>query len=237
MQQIVDDAELVNLLTSVALDLRLPLLQIKTKVEQALDAEEITTQTLQSLGLSAETGLHMLEAYLLSTTLHQAMQLQLEPLSIGVILEDVAHRLTGYAKAYDAQVVVDLPKKAYPVLTHRRSSLAIFTCLAESLIRAEAKSDQSNTIVLGAHNSGQQVVAGVYGLLEGLSSKALQTARNLSGKAEQPLTGLPMHSIGGILVADQLSSLIADPLKPSKHSKLAGLATQFNTSGQMSLIA
>lgn len=225
------------LLNALAHDLRLPLLQVKTKLEVLEQGSRpVATEDLAHLQASATAGLHQIEAYIFSL-LPSDDQLQLAPLSLGALLDDVAHQIEPYATHYQTTLEVH-QKYTKPVLAHTATVKLAFTCLAESLIRTQAaQAAQSDyRLTLGAHRVAGQIAAGVYGGLDGLSGRFLDSARKLAGRAAQPTSVAPPGSSAGILIADRLFAHFGLRLRPSHHEKQPGLAVNFQLSNQLVLL-
>lgn len=233
-------AEQRALLAALSGDLSLPFLQIKTTLE-LLEKEDPETfpQHHQTMGLSAQTGLQLIEAYQLALLAENNAALALEPVAIGAVLQDVAQQLTTYAKRYDTQLDIAITGKLRPVLAHRASLQAALQCLSSSLIRAQAAnpSDHRHQIVLAAHRAQDNLVAaGVFSNVQGLSDKALRTARSLVGRARQPINGMPVGAASGILIADMLCSVMWQPLRAAAYNHMHGLVTAVPLSKQMKFI-
>lgn len=216
------------LLTSVALELRLPLLQIKTALQLGLPDKTLVRQMADSV----DSGLRLIEAYSLATSLYQQHQLPLEPVSIGGVMEEVTHELQSFAAAYDTGLQLSLPRSLQPVIAHRRGLLAAFNCLTQAMIRAQP----GCKLVLGAHRTGSRVMAGVFGLQTPFANHMLKEARQLTGRARQPLPRLATEAASGILVADQLFVSIAEPLSVASFKAQRGLVTHFKPSQQLALV-
>lgn len=221
-----------NLLAALSDDLALPLLQIKSTLEAGEANEQIF--------LSIENGLELIEAYKLTLRLNKDLDgLSFEPVSIGAVLQDVAHDLTPYAKKYATDLEVDVSGKLTPVLTHQPSLESAMHVLATSLIRAQTAQVQqpSYKLMLGAHRTADGTIAtGVFSSVDGLSDKALRNARFLGGRARQPLPALPAGAASGVLIADMLCSSLWQPLRAAAHGGLHGLATAIPMSKQLSFV-
>lgn len=223
-------------------DLALPLLQIKTSLE-LLQAENFAKaaarrHTLES-GLSIDTGLQQIEAYRLLLGSSNLDKLPLEPLAISALLEDIAHKLTPYAKQYDTKIEVSTQHRLAPVLAHQPSLSSALEVLSSSLIRAQSAQAESKSylVVLGAHRSPDNAIAaGVFSNVQGLSDRTLRAARSLIGKARQPLPAVPAGAAAGVLVADMLCSAMWQPLRAAAHNNLAGLATSIPVSKQLKFV-
>ncbi|OGL35818.1 hypothetical protein A3A68_01935 [Candidatus Saccharibacteria bacterium RIFCSPLOWO2_01_FULL_48_13] len=239
--QVSDYTDQLALLASLSDDLALPLLQIKSSLE-VLDSGRSSSKDnlthLASMRLASETGLQLVEAFRLAINADNA-QLPLTPVSVGAILQEVAHGLTPYAKQYNTVVRVDVQPRLSPVLAHKPSLAAAMQCLGASLIRAQAASNEKKSyqIMFGAHKNPDNVITtGAFSAVVGLSDKALRSARALAGHARQPLNVLPAGAAGGILVADILCAAMWQPLRSAAHRNLQGLATAVPISKQLNLV-
>ncbi len=229
------------LLAALSDDLALPLLQIKTTLE-VLGAHKLAKKSqsyTQSMSLTTTAGLQLIEAYRLALLASDNSTLTMEPVSVGAVLQDVAHQLTPYAKQYTTELIVDVRGKLTPVLAHRQSLVAAMECLSTSMIRAQAAqvNQKKYKLVLGAHRSADNVIsAGVFSSTQGISDKTLRRARSLIGLARQPLPDLPPGSASGILIADMLCSIMWQPLRSAAHRNLQGLATSVPISKQLQFV-
>lgn len=229
------------LLAALSDDLSLPLLQIKTTLE-VLSGEKMAKKPksyTQSMTLTTNAGLQLIEAYRLALLASDTSMVTLEPVSVGAVLQDVAHQLTPYAKQYTTELIVDVRGKLTPVLAHRQSLHAAMECLSTSMIRAQAAQVNLKRykLVLGAHRSADNVIsAGVFSSAQGISDKTLRRARSLIGLARQPIPDLPPGSASGILIADMLCSIMWQPLRAAAHRNLHGLATSVPISKQLQFV-
>jgi hypothetical protein len=233
--------ESLALLESLSDDLALPMLQIKSTLEvigrRNLSAKA-NDRHLKSLHLASETGLQMVEAYRLAIRAENA-SLALEPVAVGAVLAEVAHELSDYADQYKTVIEVDVQPRLAPVLAHKPSLVAAMQCLGASMIRAQSgmSEEKKFRLMFGAHRTPDNVIAaGVFSGIAGLSDKALRSARALTGRARQPISGLPAGTAGGVLVADILCSAMWQPLRAAAHRNMHGLATAVPVSKQLHLI-
>lgn len=227
-----------NLLAALAADLRLPLLQIKTKVELLAGTDHLFAEHQADLSLSAEAGLRLIEAYLYISRMPGALQLRLEPLSPWQLLEESADELASVAKAYETEILIDLKACGRPVMADKSATKLAMVCLGESFIKIQAASrpEGRRGLLLGGHRAAGGALLGAYGMLEGLNASVLKRARAQAGKTHQPFSSLPTGLAAGVLIADQLYAGLNSPLKISSHSRLSGLAAFFPLSQQLSLI-
>ena len=229
------ESEYERMLSAVAYDMSLPLLQIKTRAESG----KLGKNAAVELALLTQSGLKLIDGYLMALEMRSnAAQLPLEPVPIGSVLAETASELSQYAKHYKTRLVIDILGRPKPVLTNKTKLQSALYCLAASLIRSQAGSaTKQNVIVLAAHkNNKDSMTAGVYGLFDGLSDKELYNARRLAGKAPQPLSSLPAQNGGGILIADMLLTALYQPLKAGKFKEMSGFAAQLPLSKQLRLV-
>jgi light-regulated signal transduction histidine kinase (bacteriophytochrome) len=233
-------AEQRALLAALSDDLTLPFLQIKTTLE-LLASEDPDTfpQHHQTMFLTAENGLQLIEAYRLALAANDNATLALEPVAIGAVLQDVAHQLSPYAKRHDTAIEVNVSGRLRPVLAHKLSLEAALQCLGTSLMRAQVAQNgpKNHRILLAAHRSNDSLIAaGVFSDANGLSDRTLRAARSLIGKARQPLASVPNGAASGVLIADMLCSAMWQPLRSAAHHNMRGLVTAVPFSKQIQFI-
>lgn len=235
-------AEQRALLAALSDDLALPLLQIKTTLE-LLEHDEFPIEAVRdkatAMAMSADIGLQLVEAYRLALAADEDLEAYMEPVSIGAVLNDVAHELTPYARQYMTELSVDVLGKFTPVLAHRPSLMAALQCLGASLIRAQAAHTQMERyeLVFGAHRGPGNVIAtGAFSNIHLLSDRTLRAARSLAGHARQPLANMPAGAASGVLIADLLCTSMWQPLRPAAHRKWGGLATSIPVSKQLQFV-
>jgi hypothetical protein len=229
------------LLIALSDDLALPLLQIRSGleiIEHAGYSKAVMRDQARLMGLSADSGLQLAEAYRLVLQLDNLPDLPLEPVAIGMVLDEVAHQLAPYAWEYATTLEVDVQGRLTPILAHPPSLAAAIQVLSSSLIRAQASQTQrpQYKLVLGAHRVGAEISAGVYTDMQGLSDRTLKAARALVGRARQPMPELPAGAASGVLIADVLCGAMWQPLRAAAHRNLHGLAVTVPASKQLSFV-
>lgn len=230
------------LLAALSDDLALPLIQIKTSLEawhQDNFNKKQLSDNAEKMSLSADSGLQLIEAYRLILKANENLTLDYEPVTIGAVLNDVAHELSTYAKKYNAILQVDVQGRLTPVLAHQPSLFAAMQVLTSSLIRAQSAQTKTKQqrIILGAHRGEANLIStGVFSNVQGISDKALKTARSLMGRSRQPLPSLPAGAASGVLIADMLCSAMWQPLRAAVHGGMHGLATVVPVSKQLQFI-
>lgn len=241
-RQIDEIARQRGLLVTLSDDIALPLLQIKSSLELMQSqnfAKSAARRHNAEAVLSVDAGLQLIEAYRLLLAGSQADNLPMEPLAVRILLDEIAHRLTPYAKQYDTKLTVNVQPRLAPALAHQPSLASALEILGTSLIRAQAaQSDQkSYQLLLGAHRSSDNVIAaGVFSGVQGISDRTLRAARALLGRARQPLPAVPAGAAAGVLVADMLCAQLWQPLRAAAHNNLSGLATSIPSSQQLQFV-
>ncbi|HET9850816.1 MAG TPA: hypothetical protein VFP35_04325 [Candidatus Saccharimonadales bacterium] len=235
-------AEQKALLTALSNDLTLPLLQIRSSLELLAQADypkKMVANQARLMALSADNGLQLTEAYRMVLQVDKLHELPLEPIAIGAVLDEVAHQLYAYAKEYSTQLEVDVQTHLTPVLANRASLDAALNCLSTSLIRAQAAQAKqgSHRLILGAHRArGNEIAAGVFTNMQGLSDRTLRAARSLAGQARQPLPALPDGAVSGVLIADVLCAAMWKPLRSAAHRHMSGLVVGVPASKQLQFV-
>lgn len=229
-------------LVALSDDLTLPLLHVKTGLE-LIEADNFSKKSMADqsrlMALSAETGLHLVEAYRLLLKSDEILNLPLETVPLGNVLDEVAQRILPYAKQFSTSIRIDIQGRFAPVIAHQQSLATTLEVLSTSLIAAQAAQTEAKEyhLVLGAHRSPEGLVtAGVFSEVQGLSDRSLRAARSLVGQARQPLPAVPPGTASGILIADMLCTALWQPLRSSAHRNLNGLATGLPISSQLQFV-
>jgi hypothetical protein len=214
-----------RLLQAMAEELKLPLLQIARQAELSNQKE---------IELSATQALWFVDSYLLSQQLLQQPRLELEPVAVSAVLQDVAHLLDGLAKQYNCGLELQISGRYMPAMAHRQALQTALIGLGSSLITASQ--DKKPHLILAAHRTRTGIVAGVFSQTEGLSQAVYQRGRDLYGKARQPMQEFTSHSGAGIFVAAELLGSMESALRVARHHKLTGLAATLQQSRQLVLV-
>lgn len=221
-----------RLLRAVAEQLKTPLLHIARQSE----LESNQTPLLGSISYTADMAMRMIDSYLLSVQLNGQPTLELEPVSVSSVLQDVAHRLSPLAKTYDHDLEVSLNGKYPPVMAHAASLSAACMMLGYSMIEAQSVSEKRQSVLLGAHKTSAGIVAGVFGEQDGLSADMFRRARALYGRSRQALPSISNGSGAGVMIADSLFHSMAAPMRVAQHHKLTGFAATLLPSQQLQLV-
>jgi hypothetical protein len=224
-----------ELLLSVVEQLKLPLLQIARKAEQA----SLNGQTdIDSILATAETGLSLLDSYVLGIRLSQEPDpLEVESVSVSSVLYDSGQQLEALAKSYGVDLELSIAGRFGPVLAHRQGLQAALVSLGAAMIEALPAQDSPQLkLQLASHRSRYGIVAGLYSGTRRLSNDALKRGRRLQRHSRQPLVNLTHTTGAGVFVADAILHAMNLSLKASRHHRLYGLGTVMQPNRQLHLI-
>lgn len=227
-----------RLLESMAEQIKIPLMQIARLSELSRWRGSQFKQALKTIEETADSSLRFIDSYLLSNQLLQKqLTLELEPVSLSSVLNDIAHQLSGYAGRYDCELQLVIDGRFGPVMAHRQALEAALTSLGQSMIEARSQAEAGDRqVVLAAHRTRGGITAGVYGEVEGLEPNDFKRAAALHGLARQPFAGSSAGSGAGIFIADVILEGMATHLRPARHHKNNGLAATFLPSRQLQLV-
>jgi len=230
----VDSGSQERLLRALAEQIKLPLIQIARQAE--LSQLTCSDKALKSIEYTADMAIRLIDSYLLSIHLQTQASLELEPVSVGAILQDTAHRLDRLAKEYNCTLEVHLTGRYEPVMANRQSLEAAYTMLGYAFIESAPPVALKHQVILGAHRSQKGVVAGIFGTQPGLSADAFRRGKAIFGSSRQGLPAVSSASGAGIFLAESLLKSMETPLRQSRHRKCGGLAATLLTSKQLQLI-
>lgn len=224
-----------QLLLSVAEELKLPLLQIARRAEQAGSSGEPDFANIRA---TADSALRLLDNYVLGVRLAlEPEQLAVEAVSVSSILYDTGQQLDALAKSYGVTLELSVAGRYGPVLAHRKGLQAALVSLGAALIEAlPAQENPRLRLQLATHRSRYGIVAGLYADTKQLSNEALQRGRQLQSHSRQPLLNMTHTSGVGIFVADTILRAMRLSLRASRHHRLYGLGTVLQPNHQLQLV-
>ena len=214
------------MLTALAEDLKLPLLQLARASEASGQAAQQRT---------AEMALRLIDGYILGLQTADQTILALEPVTLSSVLYDVAEELAPLAKQRGYELEVVISGKQGPVMGNRRVLQYAYTLLGYELMQAAGDEDRPS-FTLATHSSKKGVVAGVYTANTHLTADAMRRARVLLGHAHQTLPAGSASNGAGVFIADNLIRSLASSLRVARHNKQAGLAATFLPSQQLTIV-
>ncbi len=222
----------VDLWKSLADELKLPLTQIARLAELAESQD--TTENLQSIEIAANSGLKLIDSYLLITSSPQ-LQLPLTPVSVTAILYDVAQELYDLSKLYDSRLDIKVTGSMPQVMANESGLKAALLALAYTFLTGGLRRPKQS-LTLIAKSSEEGIDTGVVSPTANVSAEDLQVARKLFGQARQPASGFTQNSGVGIYIADSLLAGMEAPLRAIKSGRQTGLAATLLPSQQLALL-
>ncbi len=226
-----------RLLLVVSEQIKTPLLQIARRAELANDFGH-PGAALRQIEVTADRALKFIDSFLLSSQLLASQQaLALEPVSLSSVLSDTAQILQSQAHEFGCELELRLAGRYGPVMAHRDGLQTALTNLGMIFIEAASQQNKSKApIVFAAHASKTGIVAGVFSDIEGINRDTLKRAREMQGRARQPLSSALASGGAGIFVADSILKSMSAQLHAARHNKLSGLAATFLPSQQLVLV-
>jgi K+-sensing histidine kinase KdpD len=231
-------AEAGDLLAAVAEQLKVPLTVIARQAELAqLAGQPAANPAL--VQTQADAALQLVDSYLLGLQLmREQTQLELEPVSVSSTICDIAHALTRFAKQYGVDIQVDIAGRYQPVMAHARGLRAALLSLGYGLVEAQAAHEDKRLrkLRLATHRTPHGIIAGMYGMYDGVCAAQWRTALQLCGQAAQPFTALTSGSSAGLFVADTILRSMDSRLHVGNYARQRGLAAMLHPSQQLQLV-
>ncbi len=227
------------LLKAIAEELKLPLTRIARLAELGYllkDPQAIDGQ-LRAIEHNSDVAMRLVESYLIGLQLASTQQvLDLEPLSIGSVLNDTAHQLSGIAAEYGVDIEILIHGKQRLIMGNLKGIKAAFLNIGSTLIATQPQTDHRSSIVLASYPYGSEMVAGIYGDQSLISPKIWERGLGLYGRARQPIQSLSATNGAGLFVADTIFRAMSTRLRPSHHQRKSGLAANLSLSRQLRLV-
>lgn len=226
-----------RLFFALAEQLKMPLLQISRSAELAQHTQ--VGDYLQNIEYVADMTMQLVDSYLLSTRLQSAGEaLELVPVSLSAVLNDVAHRMEAIARANSCDVELHIAGKYGPIMAHPAGLSAALNNLGQVFVDAHSQRTASKrpVIKLAAHRTRMGITAGLFSDIEGLNVDMFRRSKKLYGSSRQPLAQLTSQNGAGVFIADSLLETMSSGLRIAHHQRLTGLAATFTPSQQMALV-
>lgn len=224
-----------DLLSSVAEQLKVPLSVIARQAELAQIGAKAGAE-FEPIGAAANAALSLVDSYLLGLRLiREQGRLPLEPVSVPMVLCDVAHELQCYGKAYGVDLDLQARSRCVPAMAHREGLRAALLSVGFEIIEAHTQqTDGSRTrLVLEAHPTTRGIATGMYGAQPRMSLGEWRKSRHLAGRARQPVAKLAPGSGAGLFVADVILQAMFSGLRPSKYRSEYGVSALLMPSQQL----
>lgn len=213
-------------------ELRLPFLQLKSLLELL----NIDINYLETADTIMSEAMQLIDDLLLSKNVASGqMELQLEPVGLGALTDDVASQLYDLGKIYGCEIITKITHRSSPVMAHRASIGIALKQIGDMFIRS-ARSMNLNHIEMVGHMSGGGATIGFFAEGLNVTQKSLDEARELIANARQPLHGFLRGSGIQLLVADTLLRPYAEGIFVQKLHGSRGLVTRLMPSRQLELV-
>ena len=227
--------DVAKLLTSVADQLKVPLTNIARQAEllslQGMHSEQFVMMRTQSTAAIA-----LVDSYLLGLELLNNAQLDLEPVSASSVLTEVAHQIQGYAKQHGIIIELSIAGRYEPIMAHLKALRAAVASLGYALIEAGSSGATGTShITLAVHKTRKGITVGLYGN-KTLANDRWLRAKDLHGRARQPLASTLGTSGAGLFVADALAVAMNTKLIVTRYAQEQGMAMTFAPSQQMQFL-
>lgn len=230
--------EQVASLSAAAHDLKTPLATVHYLASSLRDQEFPLTEIEQQeylwrIQLSAQRGLQLIEGLTYAYNTAQ-LELDLEPVNVGHVCEDVLHELMPISRRMAQTIELKLPRGAALALAHHTVLRSVLTNLCDNALKHNppeshvemrvVKNDDS--IGVSVRDNGPQI-----------SLKEYKELKSRLGKEINPLGKRAGNSGLGLYVASQLADAMQGDLNMIRHHKSGlTLRLRLQPSSQLSLI-
>lgn len=227
-----------QLLASLAEQLRVPIVQM------ARLSEEDSKKNRKTIAAISRTANELIDAYQLVLQLHmQEGALHVEPVSLSALLHKTAQKTQRLAEEYRCDVQIDAKGNYEPVLINTEVIEAALSALSSVFI-IDSKVSGTDTdrssrpiVTLAAHRSRWGLVVGAYSSNNtSMNNASFGRAKNLYGKARQPLNHIFTSAGAGVFIANALLAMAACNLHASRYHNMTGLAVTLKPASQLSLV-
>lgn len=225
-----------QLIASVAHELKTPLTLISGLATQlqAPDVDMAQAQLqLERIQFSSDRLLSLVDSILRGYEIdHQAVELQLEPLSPLLIMEEVAHELEPHARKQAQAILVKSTRKKPLVIADRGCLHAIIFNLLDNAIKF-TKPEQ--TIELEARlkrNYGQLAVKD-YGV--GIKKADVKKIFTQFGRSQRPIPARASSTGLGLYIAKQLTEAMNGQLELTRRRDGSSFLVNLQLSQQLNL--
>lgn len=226
------------LLKSIAEELRLPLIQISRLAELNLQNQKIDQKDIKKMESSADLAIQLLESFILGVEYSdRQIEIELSPITIGAVLNDVAHQVNKLATAnnYDIELSV---KSAHPVMGNYEAIKMAYLNIAHTIITGSTRHENNrrSSLVFAVYNRGPKNMAGIYSNNLDINKNVWERSINNFEKSRQKMPEFSHINGSGFFVASSILEAMSLELGPSKFHGDKGLAAGFPLSQQLQLV-
>lgn len=224
--------QIERMVTALAEQLKTPLVQI-AQLSEAHTLEQSGPEMIAALSRQA---LQSIDALVFA---QQQVAFELEPVSIGAVLYDVAHDMSVATRGQDVHIEINQHGRDVPVMAHAAGLRTVLRMASDVLLQLQntTETSQSRHLVLGNRRAGDKLMVGSFGANDALTPSALALSRKLYGRAAQvaPVAGLA----GGasLAIADKLATQLQSALAVYRYNSVRGLGLRLVPSKQLRLVA
>ncbi len=215
-----------GLLDSIVEQLRSPLLTIKLMVE-AGDISQLDLITSSSIQLLDDIS------YVRELS-RNSSKLDLSPVNIGVLSDDIAHSLASLARAKNISIQSKFIGNR-PILAHRFTLLRAYENMVKSILNM-ASGDRASSIILSTSSRSNEVRFGAYSSDVNLCARDLSQMRKLFGASRRPASLVSASPVTELYIADKLLSILGLRLRTAISAHQHGFATILTPSAQLNLL-
>lgn len=215
-----------SLLDSIVEQLRTPLLTIKLMVE-AGETSQLDSITTSSLQLLDDIGYAR-------QIIKSNQKLDLSPVNVAVLSDDIAHSLNSLAKAKNVEIQVAASSNRL-VLAHRFTLLRAYENMVKSILSMSGGENPS-TVELSTSSFSGEIRFGAYSSEVNLTARDLGQMRKLFGASRRPASLVSTSPVTELYIADKLLSILGLKLRTAISSRQHGFATTLIPSSQLTLL-
>lgn len=215
-----------SLLDSIVEQLRTPLLTIKLMVESGETAQldSITSSSIQLLD----------DISYVRELIKGNAKLDLSPVNIAVLSDDIAHALSPLARAKNISIQTAHTSNR-PVLAHRFTLLRAYENMVKGIL-SMSRGEEASTVVLSTSGLNNEVRFGAYSSEVNLNARDLNQMRKLFGASKRPMSLVSTSPVTELYIADKLLSMLGLRLRTSISSRQHGFATTLIPSSQLAFL-
>lgn len=229
-------AEQQRLLATVAHELKSPLTLISglsAQLQQPHIDPQQYAQYVERIQFSSDRLLLLIDSILRGYELQQHMlELRLEPLSPGVILEEVAHELMPHAKKQAQLIAVKTSRKKQIILADKGCLHAVLFNLVDNAIKY-SKPESTIELETRLRRGYAQIAVKDYG--DGIKRADLKRLFAQFGRVKRPVPQWATTTGLGLYVAKQLTEAMQGELGLTRRKDGTSFLVNLQLSHQLSL--
>ncbi len=226
-----------QLIASVAHELKTPLTLISgmsSELQTAPADSHLQQKYLERIQFSSDRLLNLVDSILRGYELKQhVLELQLEPLSPLLIMEEVAHELEPHARKQAQLIAVKSNKRSQPLVLADKGCLhAIIFNLLDNAIKY-TKPEQTIELEARLKRDYAQLAVKDYGV--GVKKSDLKRIFTQFGKSQRPIPQWANSTGLGLYIAKQLTEAMNGQLELTRRHDGSSFLVNLQLSHQLSL--